>query len=357
MNIRILSILLVAFLAGCAPNTRQERVLTLPSAIGNPHQLLLVADENFQKSDLIDSVDFHISNVFMIVPKMENMIDMDFMKPKDFQGYAKHRRQIIFIDALDRQTPSAKAIRKALGPEKIRKAKEDNTFRMASEKNKWAKGQQIIYLFAPTMEELPEVIRKFSKNVIKRVYDWDNGLVKASALAGGLNEGTIGKLQKKLGIRINIPQGYRVISDSLIDNNTMWLRQENSRIGYNLVVRTMDYTEENQLTKENIIKIRNKIGKTYISTSIDGAYMTTEVDNRPFPVFDQMSINGNYALEARGLYKMVGDFMGGAFISYMVYNKEANKIVFMDGFLQAPAKEQHREYLLRLELIMRTLKF
>ncbi len=357
MNIRNFSILLVAFLMGCAPNTPQDRILTLPSAIGNAHQMLLVADENFQKSPLIDSIDFHISSVFMIVPKMENMIDMDVMKPKDFQGYAKQRRHIIFVDALDRQTATAKAIRKALGPEKVRKAKEDNSFRMASEKNKWAKGQQIIYLFAPTMAELPAVIEKFSGKVIKKIYDFDEPIVKANAFAGGLNEGTIGELQAKLNIRIDVPKGYRITSDKFVDDNTIWLRQENSRIGYNLVVRTMEYNEASKLTNENILKIRNEIGKAYISTRIKGAYMTTEVKNRPFPVFDKTSINGNYALEARGLYKMVGDYMGGAFISYMVYNKEANKVVFMDGFLQAPAKEAHREYLLRLELIMKTLKF
>lgn len=357
MNIRILSVLLVAFLMSCGPNTPQERVLTLPSSIGNVHQMLVVANENFQKSGLIDSIDFHISSVYMIVPKMENMVDMDVMKPRDFQGYAKQRRHILFVDALDSQSPTAKAIRKALGPEKVRKAKEDKTFRMASEKNKWARGQQIIYLFAPTMAELPETIEKFSKKVIKKIYDFDEPLVKISAFAGGLNEGTIGQLQKKLDIRINIPKGYNITSDKLIDDNTMWLRQEGGRIGYNLMVRTMEYNEASTLSEENIIKIRNEIGKAYISTRIEDAYMTTEVKNRPFPVFNKTNINGNYALEARGLYKMKGDFMGGAFISYMVYNKEANRVVFMDGFLQAPAKEAHREYILRLELIMKTLKF
>lgn len=357
MNIRVLSILLAVFLLSCGPNTPQERTLTLPSAIGNAHQMLLVADENFQKSSLIDSIDFYISNVFMIVPKMENRIDMDMVKPKDFQGYYKQRRHIIFIDALDRQSATAKAIRKALGEEKVRRAKEDKSYRMAVENNKWAKGQQIIYLFAPTMDELGEVIEKFSNRIIKKVYDFDEPLVRASAFAGGLNEGTIGELQSKLNLRIDIPQGYKIASDKFIDDNTMWLRQENSRIGYNLIVRTMDYNEGSELTKENIIKIRNEIGKAYISTRIKGAYMATEVQNRPFPVFNETNINGNYALEARGLYKMVGDYMGGPFISYMVYNKAANRVVFMDGFLQAPAKEGHREFLLRLDLIMNTLKF
>ena len=56
MNIRILSILLVAFLTSCGPNTPQERVLTLPGSIGNAHQMLLVADKDFQKSGLVDTM-------------------------------------------------------------------------------------------------------------------------------------------------------------------------------------------------------------------------------------------------------------------------------------------------------------
>jgi hypothetical protein len=357
MTIRFLCILFVIFLIGCSPSTPEEATLSLPTAIGNPHQILLVADKDFMESDLVDSIDTHISSIFMIVPKYENLIDIDVVAPKDFQGYFKQRRHIIFIDALDKQTATAKAIRKVLGPEKIRKATEDKTFRMATEKNKWAKGQQVIYLFAPTTDELPQVIRQFSKNVHKKVYDFDVPLVRANAFAGGLNEGTIGKIETKLNIRMDIPQGYRVLSDKFIDDNTMWLSNTTTKISYNIIIRTMDYNENSKLTEENIIKVRNDIGKAYISTQVKGAYMTTEVQNRPFPIFDRTNINNHYALEARGLYKMVGDYMGGSFISYMVYNSTTNRVVFMDGFIQAPEKEEHREYLLRLEAIMKTLKF
>lgn len=355
---RLLSIVFaVVILFGCTPSTPVEREMSLPTSLGNPHQLLMVADKDFMESSLIDSVDYRIADVFLILPNMENKVDIDAIGSKDFQGYYKHRRNILFVESLDNNTAVARTIKNALGAEKIRRANEDASFRMATEKNRWAKGQQIIYLFAPTKAQLGDVISKYGSRVINKIYEHDLALVEASAFAGGVNDGLKGEIQRKLAFTIDIPQGYQKVSENLIDENTMWIRQETHKVGYNLILHSMPYDENSKLTKENILKIRNQLGKKYISTKISDAYMTTETQNRPYPVFKEITVGNEYGLEARGLYKMVGDYMGGAFISYMVYNPNTKMVAFVDGFLQAPAKELQKEYLLRIEAVMKTLRF
>lgn len=354
---RLLICLITGLLLSSCSQTPTDATNNLPTAIGNTHQVLLVADEALMKTSLVDSIDYYISNIFKIVPNYENMLDIDVITPKEFRGYLKHRRNVLFISALDSGTPLAESVKNTLGEENVRKANELNSFRMATIKNKWAKGQEVVYLFSPTANELAEVIRKSSKKIISQFYEHDKPLVDASTFAGGLNKDAMVKVREMLGVQIEIPKGYAISSAKFIDSNTVWLRHQPRELGYNIIIRTMDYTEANQMTNENIIKIRDEIGKDYLSTRIKGSYLITEVQNAPLPVFQASKIDNQYALEARGLYKTIGDYMGGPFISYMVYDPNSKKMVFMDGFLQAPAKQQHREYMVRLESIMKTLKF
>ena len=53
---------------------------------------------------------------------------------------------------------------------------------------------------------------------------------------------------------------------------------------------------------------------------------------------------------------MKNGFMGGAFISYLVYHEPTQSLVFMDGFIHAP-EQNKRKYLQRLKVIMDSLEF
>ena len=140
--------------------------------------------------------------------------------------------------------------------------------------------------------------------------------------------------------------------DSL--NQTMWLRREVRETSSNILIKVLDYTEENMISEENIIATRNLLGKEYITTSVEGSYMATDDINLPI-IYNTSSINNNYTLSARGIWAMENDFMGGAFLSQMVYLEDIQKVVFMDGFLYAPEQDK-RPMMQRFEVIFSSLK-
>jgi hypothetical protein len=70
---------------------------------------------------------------------------------------------------------------------------------------------------------------------------------------------------------------------------------------------------------------------------------------------EQVTISGQYALEARGIWEIENDFMGGAFISYLIYNPQKAELLFIDGFLHAPGEEKRND-MQKLEHILRTIK-
>lgn len=359
MRIKWLLILALAIVvSSCSSKQRKEMgVGSLPLAIGNAYQGLIVMEESLMKSPINDTIGYYFTGPYLIVPTPQPVLDISAAVPRDFIGYAKHRRNIIFIGALDSETRTSNIIRKALGAENVKKAQEQKGFRYAIIKNKWARGQRVIYVFAPTTAELPNAIRRSSPKIIKEIYQSDQSIARASAYAGGSSNLINTSLKEKLNISMNIPKGFRLVNERAMDDSTVWMRYDAREVGYNIIVRVMDYHKENQISTDNLIKTRNKLGRRYVGTTKSGTYMSTVVKNKPFPVFQQTQLNNQFALEGRGLWRTVGDYMGGPFLSYMVLNPNTNRLVFMDGFIQAPGKKEQRDYVERLKTIMESLNF
>ena len=81
--------------------------------------------------------------------------------------------------------------------------------------------------------------------------------------------------------------------------------------------------------------------------------MTTE---RNFPInFNEFLLNDNYIAEMRGLWKLVGDYMGGPFISISTVDEKRNRIITIDGYVYAP-KFNKRNYLRQVEAILYSLE-
>ncbi|MDR1951087.1 MAG: DUF4837 family protein, partial [Bacteroidales bacterium] len=68
------------------------------------------------------------------------------------------------------------------------------------------------------------------------------------------------------------------------------------------------------------------------------------------PISTEINLNGRYAIETRGLWKLVGDFMGGPFVNFVFLDEKTNQMVMIDGFLYAPRIDK-RDLLLQLEAI------
>ena len=115
----------------------------------------------------------------------------------------------------------------------------------------------------------------------------------------------------------------------------------------------MPYTNENQLSKEYLIQLRDSLGKRHVEGARPHSYMTTEMLYEPdFTITSE----NPYTIEVRGLWTMVNDFLGGSFISCAQLDKKNNRIIYAEGFLYCP-NERKRYHLQELESILYSLKF
>ena len=68
-----------------------------------------------------------------------------------------------------------------------------------------------------------------------------------------------------------------------------------------------------------------------------------------------ISVQGEYALEARGLWRMKGDFMGGPYVSHTRLDKVNQRIIVSEIFIYSPDKMK-RNLVRQMEASLYTLK-
>lgn len=157
-------------------------------------------------------------------------------------------------------------------------------------------------------------------------------------------------LMKKFGFRLTCPDGFRITVNK---PEVVALNLEAKDYGQNILISTYPYTAES-FKQSDILKHRNTIAQKYVQGSIDSSYMTTETLLPPES--REVNFAGMYAIETRGLWKLVGDFMGGPFQNYVFLNKETGNIVMIDVFLYSPRKPK-RDLMMQLEGIAYSIDF
>jgi hypothetical protein len=138
------------------------------------------------------------------------------------------------------------------------------------------------------------------------------------------------------------------------------LNKENLKIFATKTVKTIQYIvissrpmSEGLVSVDEIIAHRDSIGKNYFEGTYEGSYMTTEMLIPPS--IANTEISGMYALETRGLWRMEGDFMGGPFLSYSIYDEKNDRILTVEALLYGPQAKK-RNIVLEMEAMLKSIK-
>ncbi|MCB0582774.1 MAG: DUF4837 family protein [Phaeodactylibacter sp.] len=341
-------------LTGCTEDARRG-LSPIPTAFGNLNEIVVVMDADMWDGAVGDTLRYYYSAAYPLLPQPEPIFDLRHFTPVELNQdpLRKELRTYLVVGNLsDRDSPATKMIINDIGEEKARKAKEDKDYNSAIGRDKWAKGQLLIYEFGYSEDELIAILKENFPAVRKRVNQHDSRKVDAYVYLNGENKRLEEEVREDINVSMRIPSDYFL---ALNDDNIIWVRRETDETSSNIILKKIPYTDRSQLSKDNIIAIRDSIGRQYISSTLPGTYMqTNDVD---LPVLtDVTKINGYYTLEARGIWEIVDDYMGGAFMSCLILNPNSNELLFVDGFLHAPGEDK-RDIMQYIEHIIRTIKF
>ena len=352
----------VLLMISCASEQRSAMQPTA-SAIAKTNEIIVVCDQKHWDGELGDSIRYYYESPYLILPQPESNFDLRHFTAEELANQPlrkKLRTYLLVGDLRDQDSRTTKLMMQDISQERMQKAKDLPTFNTMIGKNKWAQGQILIYFFAFGEEQLIKNIPLKYPAIAQRVRDFDENQIGETVYVFGENRDLNLKVKERMGVNSKIPLEYKLAVEDLgrpmgkDTTNFIWLRKETEEVSSNIMVYSFPYTSKEQFSKKGMKQVRDQLGKQYISTSIEGSFM--QINDVDLPMYaGEVDLNGNYAWESRGIWEMEGDFMGGAFVSYLILNEAEDELIYADGFVYAPGKSK-RDYMMQVEHVLKSIK-
>jgi hypothetical protein len=327
-----LSFIFIAFVFFACTYEQAEK----PSATGKAGELLVVIDNNYFQ----DIAGTAIRDVFQAYIPMElsrePFYDVVQITPENFSRLYESHRHIFIAD-----------INPNYGEPTIEKSN-----------NHWSRPQLVIRVKAPSQESFVDIMSRRGESLVKDYIKTEFERYIA-AYRRMLNVEAIQVVEEKFGFTLAIPEGYFV---AIQGDNFIWLRQTGSRTDMELgiLIATSQYTDPSfDFAPETIKNRRDEITKQYIHGVTEGSYMTTySKETHPEVQFNlkEIDFNGFYAVEARSLWKMEGEFSGGPFVNFTMVDPNTSRLVMLDGWVFYPNKDK-RDFMRQVEALIRSIEF
>ena len=288
-------IVLVCTILSCNEGTKQNQRM-VPKSSGNLYNVSVVVDNELWNGNVGDAIRDVLTTVVPGLPQPEPMFDINQIPPQVFSGFAAKNRIVLKIEKSDK-----------------------SEIKIATDA--YAQPQKVIVVSGPNDTKLIEVLKD---NKDKILDTFKNQEIEARQALTNNSLHTNNNIEKKLGISIKFPSIYRIAKE---DGDFFWVRKNlttgtNNFMVYQVPLDAID--KEGDITQQ-IITIRDSVGKKYIPGPIDGSYMKTEEAYTPF-LFTTI-IDNKPTYEVRSTWDIEGTYNAGPFVNYMVESNPISKIM------------------------------
>lgn len=317
----LLPILLLFF--GCQDGSESQVFSdTLPTSNGGRLDIIVVAKESTWSEVAGEKFIKYFAAQQDGLPQAEPIFTVRQVPPESFNSLLHRSRNIVVLQ-------------------------EGSEANVTIEKDKFAQPQIFITLTAPTEVELAKLIIQNQEELTTMLHDSEMEHLQKRVTA---KSQPVPKLLKEHHVSMKIPPSFQIDQES---PNTLVLWNKSLKSDQGILIYFEPLTGEETLLGDRIIPLRDSLTTLYIKGDREGSFMVVE-DYIP-PVFRNLKVNGNFAIETRGLWRTKGDFMGGSFINYTVFDETNNQRIMVDAFIYAPEIKK-RNLILELEAILRTLE-
>lgn len=334
MKRNLFLVLIALLMMSCGKSN--ERLLT--SATGSIYECLVVSSPAVK-----DAVCETMGADMYGLPQMEPIFTVSHVTPAQFDDLFKGTRNILIVD---------------INPSKYTMVKANKS------RDVWSKPQAMIRLQAPSSDAFLEYWKANGESVrewfVREELDRQRRFYRAST-----NKEARAILNKQ-GYDMLIPEDFMVIQNTQFtidkeeDVPVLWCCNDKGPMRKDIVVYSYPYTSQEQFSSDSILAMRNAVMGKMVTAQVEGSHMGTEYKHFP-PVSRQVtalrdSVGGFYAVETRGLWKIIdGEAMGGPFVSLTRLDQVNGRVVTAEVFLFAPGQKK-RNALRQLEAILYSLQ-
>ena len=320
----IVTFLSLFFLFFCNGN-KADKNSVLTDSNGKINNVSIIIDENLWNGEIGDSVRKKFAAPIDGFVNEEPTFTLHQYPSKIFEAFVRNSRNIIVIEKSNQSGFSAK-------------------------KDVYAKPQQVFYIVGKNKDEILATLEKKANEIIQAIKD---GEITENQIRLNKAPVTDAKVRERFGVALTIGFGYKY---DMVEDDFLWIRKEFNS-GYNSILIyevPINVIENDSNVVNNIVKMRDSIGKEFIHGTLENTWMVTE--DAYSPLFFDVSITGRKAYETKGNWYLKNDFMAGPFVNYAIKDTKNNRFLVLEGFTYNPSKSK-RDLVFELEAIIKSVKF
>lgn len=297
----------------------------MPAFTGNASELFIVVEDNFWDAEVGQALRQEFTTPVEGLATAESNFVLFNYDRNAFGSLLQQHRNILIVD--------------------IAGSKDHVEPRINVKRDVWSKGQLVFEIKALDAENFIKVFKDNAEKITDRILDEDR-IREQAKLRKSKNLTASKEVSEHFDIDFIVPKGYDVVKR---ESNFYWLRnnqqrflrgETNGHTGYhdinrNIFIYTYPYLDSMTFSRPWQVGMRDSMLKTYVPGPTEGSYMATEVKHVK-PIGKETVINDAYAFQLSGLWKVEGDFMGGAFIAYTIFDEKNNRVITIEGNVFAP---------------------
>ena len=210
----------------------------------------------------------------------------------------------------------------------------------------WARPQCVIRINAADSETAVQLIKENSQKIIAYLEQAERDRVIANAKK--YEELSISPVIREMtGGAPHFPSGYKIKKKT---DDFIWVEYNPQYVTQGVFVFKYPVAEgEQMMDLDNILRNTNEIMKNNVPGMFDNTYMM--ISDFARPSIEYKKYKGLEFAEIRGFWEVYNDFMGGPFVSHVLYSQDGKEVIVLQGFVYAP-KYDKRHYLRQVESIL-----
>ncbi|MCP4459266.1 MAG: DUF4837 family protein [Cytophagales bacterium] len=319
-----------------------------PPARGDADELILVIDSAVWEGSVGVEIRKTLEAPMLGMPQDERLFEVYKVNPLKLNSVLKSANNMIFVTTLDSKTTQSKQLRSFFTDESLKRIQRDTSYFQATENNKFAIGQKVLYLFSNTEAELAAKIAKNSDAILKLFEDQAMKITKKRLLKSRSK-----KIENVININhrysIQIPYGWDLAQDQL---DFIWCRELGLGMEKNIFIYQQPYTGVEVF--DDMGNLRDKITELHLRDGQKSNLYIQRQNN--IPVFsNQISFNGKFAMKSRGLWAVSDMSAGGPFLSYAMVDEKSQTLYYIEGYVYNAGGKKKR-FMREMDAILSTFK-
>ena len=244
---RILFVFITLAVVISCQDGKKSKTRLLSESSGNINNLSVVIDHELWEGSVGEAIRDVFAAPVHGLNQDEPLFILSQIPPSVFSGFATRSRIVLKIE-------------KGSAPD------------VKIAKDVFAKPQRVVVV---TGQSNDEIINQINVNAQQMVASLKDEEIKERQRRTKLSLHKNNNIKEKLGVTLEFPSAYRIAKE---ERNFYWIRKDITTGTTNLILYELPYGTivENDSLINQIIKMRDSVGKVHIPGPIDGSFMATE---------------------------------------------------------------------------------